>query len=205
MSRIANENWLHRNQQRIFEVLLFSSIVALGIGSRFWLQDYPNFKPIAALALFAGYYFRQLWVGLGAMLSMMLVSDQFLGTYEWQIALSVYAALTIAVILGWQLSRWIDRRSINWRMFGRRTSGFAFSALVMSTVFFLLTNLATWACWYPTNWTGLQACFVAAIPFFRYTLMGDLFFTTGIVIVYQTGLLAIAAYRARPAGGWVRH
>ena len=58
----------------------------------------------------------------------------------------------------------------------RRVGG---AALAASVSFFLLSNLAVWAVWamYPKTLAGLAACYVAALPFFRHSLAGDLFFT----------------------------
>lgn len=53
------------------------------------------------------------------------------------------------------------------------------AALAASLSFFLLSNFAVWAVWamYPKTLAGLAACYVAALPFFRHSLAGDLFFT----------------------------
>lgn len=53
------------------------------------------------------------------------------------------------------------------------------TTLGSSVAFFVLSNFAVWAVWemYPKTWEGLMACYVAAIPFFRNALAGDLFFT----------------------------
>jgi hypothetical protein len=62
----------------------------------------------------------------------MLVSDLFIGFYEWQIMLVVYAALAFPVLCGSFLK-------------GRlRPVRIAASVLASSTVFFLSTNFAVW-------------------------------------------------------------
>jgi len=57
--------------------------------------------------------------------------------------------------------------------------GTAGAALAGSVLFFLITNFGVW--WfqslYPHTLDGLIACYVAAIPFFRNTLLGDLLYT----------------------------
>ena len=49
-----------------------------------------------------------------------------------------------------------------------------------SLAFFFVTNLAVWyqASWYTRDAAGLWQCYLQALPFFRYTLSGDLLFTT---------------------------
>jgi hypothetical protein len=53
----------------------------------------------------------------------------------------------------------------------------------MSTAFFVLTNGAVYLMgqWYPSTWSGLANCYSAGVPFYRATLMGDLFFT-GVLV-----------------------
>ncbi len=45
-------------------------------------------------------------------------------------------------------------------------------------MFYLVTNFAVWTfdSLYPKTWDGLIACYTAAIPFFRNSLIGDIFF-----------------------------
>jgi hypothetical protein len=52
----------------------------------------------------------------------------------------------------------------------------AAATLCGSVSFFLITNFGVWAAgaMYPRTGAGLAACFVAALPFFRETLLGDL-------------------------------
>jgi len=53
------------------------------------------------------------------------------------------------------------------------------AALASSISFYLITNLAAWA-WldmYPKNLSGVIMSYVAALPFFRNALAGDLIFT----------------------------
>ena len=45
--------------------------------------------------------------------------------------------------------------------------------------FYLISNFATWMLgnMYPQTLAGLAACYVAALPFFGYTLIGNLFYS----------------------------
>ena len=54
------------------------------------------------------------------------------------------------------------------------------TSLLSSILFFVVSNFAVWASYrtlYPATVQGLAACYVAAIPFFRNTLAGDMVFT----------------------------
>lgn len=69
---------------------------------------------------------------------------------------------------------------IGFRLQRRRTAlRIAGAALISSLVFFTVTNFGVWAfdSLYPKTLPGLVACYVAAIPFFRNTLLGDLIYT----------------------------
>jgi hypothetical protein len=51
--------------------------------------------------------------------------------------------------------------------------------LASSVLFFVLTNFGMWAStsFYPHTPDGLVACYVAAIPYFRNMVLGDLLYT----------------------------
>jgi len=52
------------------------------------------------------------------------------------------------------------------------------ASLAGSVSFFLISNFAVWAVWnmYPKTASGLAACYVAGLPFFRNAVVSDLFF-----------------------------
>ena len=66
------------------------------------------------------------------------------------------------------------------------------AALAASVSFFLVSNFAVWVVWdmYPRTAAGLVACYAAALPFFRHSLAGDLFFT---VVFFGIGALVEGA------------
>ena len=70
-----------------------------------------------------------------------------------------------------------------------------------STLFFLVTNFGVWAggTMYEMSFAGLVTCFVAAIPFYGYSLAGDLAYT---LLFFGAFLLAErnVSLFARPAG-----
>jgi hypothetical protein len=154
-------------------------LIAFGIGYR--LMDYPaNFTPLAAIALFCGFYFRKGWA-IFIPLIILLASDFFIGFYDLRIMLTVYACLTFPVIIGWLM-----KQNKSWK-------NIIFGSLCGSIFFFLMTNFAVWSfgSWYTHNLDGLAKCYLLAIPFFRNTLAGDLFFSVTffslaeLAVVYQ--------------------
>lgn len=184
----------------LFAAAVLLLLVAIGVASRWWWIGLPNFKPVAALALFAGFYFRSWRWGVACPLLVLLVSNLWLGVYDWPIFLAVSASLAIAGVLGSWFARHFPRRPASWREWSRQAGGWLGLSLITATLFFVLTNFAVWCCWYPSNWEGLADCYFAAIPFFRWTLAGNVVFTfatMGTFHVLQT--LFVAEEKTLPA------
>lgn len=55
---------------------------------------------------------------------------------------------------------------------------------IASFCFFIFSNLGVWLFWYERSLVGLLSCYIAALPFYRNTLLGDVFYG-GLVIIYQ--------------------
>lgn len=125
----------------------------------------PNFTPIAAMALFGGAFFSNKKMAFIAPFAAMLISDLIIGFHGMMVA--VYISFGICVLIGQRLKNKTNPLTI------------ASSALLCSVLFFVFTNFAVWM--EGTNYTfdlvGLITCYIAAIPFFHYTLIGDLLFT----------------------------
>lgn len=173
------------------EFLIRSSIVLLlliaaGVASRFVLVDVPNFKPVAAIAMFAAFWFRSYWVAGLALLLVMLVSNTGLDQCPWQVSVGVIAGLMVAAFLGHRLKDRVPSASEVSHRPLNAVGQLLGSAVSMSIAFFVISNFAVWAMgqWYPLNMAGFVHCYAAAIPFFKYTLCGDLFFTTSIFSVW---------------------
>jgi hypothetical protein len=125
-----------------------------------------NFSPIDAMALFSGAYLGRRALAFVAPLGALLLSDLVLGFYHGQA--TVYFSVALIVLVGTVALR---RRS---------ALRIGAAAVVSSILFFAITNFGMWlfSGIYPRTVTGLEACFVAAIPFFQNTIAGDLFYAT---------------------------
>lgn len=125
----------------------------------------PNFTPIAALALFGGASFTDRHLAFLIPLAAMLLSDVILGFHALMPV--VYGSFGLIVLIG----MWLRRRR-------RAPLAILGAAFTGSITFFVLTNFGVWALgsMYPRTVGGLIAAYVAAIPFFRNTLLGDLFY-----------------------------
>jgi len=173
---------MKRIQKNHFEFLTALFLIFGAIALRL-LPHPPNFAPIAAIGLFSGCYLRRKWTWL-IPLGAMLISDFFLGFYDWPVMASVYLSFGLIGLIGYYLRK---RKNI---------STIIGSSLISSLLFFIITNLAVWGFsgMYNLSQAGLIKCFYLALPFFRNTLAGDLFYTT---VLFGTWELAIYLVKNR--------
>jgi len=148
-----------------------------------------NMTSIAAVGLFGGAYFRDRRLAFAVTLGALFVSDLVLGFYAGMPV--VY--LSFALIVG--VGCWLSSR--------RRPLMIAGAAVASSILFFVVTNLGVWAFGrlYPLTWTGLVDCYVAALPFFRNSLEGDLLYTLilfGGFALLESRFAALREPRAAP-------
>lgn len=122
----------------------------------------PNFTPIAALALFAGAYVGDKRFAFAVPLGALLLSDMIIGFHSLMPV--VYACFALMVWIGLTLRK------------GLGIGRLAVRVLASSLLFFTVTNAAVWALgnMYPHTPAGLITCYVAAIPFFHNTMLGDI-------------------------------
>jgi hypothetical protein len=108
--------------------------------------------------------FKRALIGVQS-LGIVALSDLVLGWHN-TIAFT-WTAFVLTGLIGW----WVRRQPVP----GRIVAG----ALGGSLLFFLLTNFGVWLVGglYPLTTEGVWRCYVAALPFFRGTLLGDLAYT----------------------------
>jgi hypothetical protein len=141
----------------------------------------PNFTPIGAMALFSGAYLgRRGVIAFAAPLGALFLSDLVLGFYHGMA--TVYFSVALIVIIGW-LS--LQRVSV------LRVGA---AAVASSLLFFAITNFGMWlfSGFYPRTLPGLEACYVAAIPFFQNTVAGDLFYAALLFGGFKIAELRVA-------------
>jgi len=171
------------NISRKMAAAVFALLVALDITMRLTAHA-PNFTPVAASALFASFFFESGLLAAAVPMLAMAVGDLVIGTYDWRIMVVVYAALAFPVLFG----RYVRGH------FG--AVRIVISALAGSAIFFLATNFAVWYWQYTRDLTSLRRCYAVAIPFFRNTVAGDLFWSgvlfTSYAVVKTVGEISIA-------------
>ena len=145
--------------------LLVLVLMILAAAASRILPHPPNIASITAVALFGGAYLTDKRLALIAPLAALFLSDLILGFYRHMEI--VYGSFILVVCLGF----WLQRKRSMLRI--------AIAALASSVIFFVITNFGVWAfaSLYPKTAEGLLACYVAAIPFFQNTLLGDALYT----------------------------
>lgn len=150
---------IHPRVAFIGAVILFGALMRL-------LPHWPNFTPIAAMALFGGTYIKKKHLAFLIPVAALLISDLFLGFHKWMIA--VYISFALVVALGF----WLRNRV--------KVTSVLVATLSSSILFFIITNFAVWigSPFYPQNMAGLLECYTLAIPFFNNGVLGDLFYSS---------------------------
>ena len=131
-------------------------LIIFGIISRI-VPHPPNFSPITAIALFGGLNFNNKKIAFIIPLLILIVSDFFLGFSS--INIIVYISFILVVFIGTRIKK-ISLQNI----------------LLSSFIFFLVSNFGVWVIGYPMTLDGLILCYTMAIPFFGYSIAGDIFF-----------------------------
>jgi hypothetical protein len=139
--------------------------IAIGAVSRI-IPHTANFTPITAMALFGGAYMSKKQA-LTLPILAMVISDFVIGFDSLPMRLSVYGSFILAVFIGF----WIKKH--------KNSKHIILASLFSSILFFVITNFAVWAfgTMYPKSISGLMECYLLAIPFFRNTILGDLFYS----------------------------
>jgi len=167
------------------------SLTVLGAIARL-LPHPPNFAPVGATSLFAGARLPR-WQAYLIPLALMAITDPILASFYGvqpytKYQLFIYASFLISVWLG----RWLRNTESIPRI--------AAITVLNSIQFFLITNFGSWLWFktYPLTSAGLASCYVAAIPFFGWTLASDLLYTALLFGLYAWLRRTVAAGERAP-------
>jgi len=133
-----------------------------------------NFAPVAALALFGGVFLGKKYAII-VPLAAEILSDFIIGFYDLGVMLSVWLSFAAVGLIGLLLRK------------HKNITNIIYASLGASVLFFVATNFAVWAqgAWYDKTWQGLVLCFTMALPFFRNTILGDIFFIAVFFGIYE--------------------
>ncbi len=157
------------------------SVIAAGALFRF-IPHWPNFTPVAAMALFGGAYLGRKHLAFIIPFGAMFLSDLVLGLHKdmW----AVYLAFGLTVLIGS-----LVRKNI------RFTSIFG-ASVAASVLFFFLTNFAAWLSspMYPQTFAGLMQSYIAGLAFFNNGSLGISFFINELAGGLFYNMLFFGAY-----------
>lgn len=130
-----------------------------------------NFAPIAAIALFSGAYLNKRYAFI-IPVAAMLLSDLIIGFHSGMIW--VYGSFVLITLMGL------------WLKNNKKLLTITGTTLVSSVLFFIITNFGVWAGgMYGYTFNGLAECYTMAIPFFRNSVAGDLFYVAIMFGLYE--------------------
>lgn len=153
------------------------SLTAVGAIVRL-LPHPPNFAPVGAMSLFAGARLP-VWQAYLVPLALMAITDPILASFYGVPAFSRFQLFIYASFL---ISVWLGRRLRSTESVSR----IAAFTVANSIQFFLITNFGSWLWFqaYPRTAAGLATCYVAAIPFFGWTVAADIVYTAILFGLY---------------------
>lgn len=147
-----------------------------------------NFAPVAAAAIFAGFYLNKKYA-LIVPIAAAILSDLFIGFYPY--VLWVYGTYAVIALIGLAMKGNLSHSK------GIKKAAIIYGTTVFSSVlFFLVTNFGVWksGMYYEMSFKGLMDSYIAAIPFFRMTILADLVYITIMVGIYEV----VLSYSAKP-------
>lgn len=146
--------------------LFILSVIFIGAMLRL-IPHWPNFTPIAAIALFGGTYLKRKDLAFIIPIVAMLLSDAIIGFHE--VMIPVYISFLIIVSMGFLLRKKLGALNI------------LSASLASSTIFYLITNYGSWLTGmmpYSPDFSGLLQAYIAGLPFFLNGIIGDVFFVS---------------------------
>jgi hypothetical protein len=159
------------------------AVLAIVLMAAYRLAPHPwNVAPAGALFLLGGLYLGRSWRGWAVPFAALIASDaliylQWNGSLWQPSRLIDYAAFALVGLLG----RAAAGRPAGWRIAG---------VAAAPVIFYLVSNFGVWLFGhglYAHTPQGLADCYVAGLPFFRGTLLGDWLFA-GLGILAVDGL-----------------
>jgi len=131
------------------------------------IPHWPNFTPVAAIALFGGTFLKRKDLAFLIPVAAMLLSDVIIGFHSTM--LPVYLSFIAIVAFGLLLQKKLT------------VVNTLSASLGASVLFYLVTNFASWTSGlmpYPMNAAGLMQSYIAGLPFLFNGILGDLFYTS---------------------------
>lgn len=149
----------------------------------------PNFSPIGGMALFGAAYYTRRYSAYLIPVTAMWISDlilnnivygQYFNHFVWFYSGSAftYGAFILIVVYGSFILKKI------------RLANLIMASLGTSIIFYVVSNFGVWLSsgMYSHSFSGLITCYAAGIPFFKNTLLSDLFYSGLLFGVFELSL-----------------
>ncbi|NJL77231.1 MAG: hypothetical protein HC892_21640 [Saprospiraceae bacterium] len=153
------------------------AIIVLAAFSRI-IPHMPNFSPLGAIGLFGAAHFDKKWKAFLIPIAATWLSDLFINNVIYA---QYYPQFTwFYEGFYWQYGSYLLITFAGLIIFNKiSVSKVLLGGLASTTIFFTVSNFGCWlgSTFYPQNFTGLTACYVAGIPFLTGTLLSDLFYS----------------------------
>jgi len=157
--------------------LVISGFILIAALSRVLPHPY-NFAPMGAMSLFGAAYFTDKKFSFLLPLFAFFVSDLLVNNllyasfYDGFVFLTpgfywMYGSIALIVLAGMLILKKVNLKTV------------VAGSLSASIIFFLVTNFGAWlgSPMYPQSLSGLMMSYSAGIPFFHYTIAGDLIYS----------------------------
>jgi len=143
-----------------------------------------NFSPLAAISLVGGLFFSQKYWAIIVPILSVWISDLFINNVIYS---QYYPEFTwfyegfywqyLSYILIGMISLFFKQNLSFFKLFGMTLSG--------SILFFIISNFGCFMGTevYTKDLSGLMLCYVAGIPFFSATVLGDIFYTLSLSLI----------------------
>lgn len=123
----------------------------------------PNFAPVTAVSIYCGARFGAHCAVVPIIA--MLMSDMVIGFHS--LVPVVYSLMILNAYIGTKLHP-------------------STAVITGSLLFFIITNFAMWLVYYDYTFTSLAECYALALPFYKYSLLGDVVYS---MILFGLGSL----------------
>lgn len=160
---------------------LITGLILLAVVSRIIPFHINNFTPLIAVALFAGAKFENKKWTFIVPLASLFISDAILAYQNHyrifhDTIFFTYSSILLIIFLGKsQLSSKLN--------IGKTIA----VSLISTSIFFIISNLGVWLFgnMYSLDLQGLMQCYIMAIPFNKYSWLGDVVFTLILFGTYE--------------------
>ena len=119
----------------------------------------PNFTTLLTLSFYVPVLFGLRYLPM--LIFSFIITDFFIGFHS--VTLFTWGSIIFIGLLS--------------KTFIKNTLSRIFGSLCGVVIFYFVTNFGVWLIGYPNTLEGFIACYIAAIPFFGWTVAGDLFYS----------------------------